>query len=276
MSLNTLKKTLGAVAAASLIGVSAQASAAPSFQIDLTALSGALTTDAYTGDGKTGLIDEMQFAVATNTVTLTFSGPTADFALGSTFTFTDVGTVQGSAFLPTGLGTDYEGFNSTWTLQGAFSLTGSGSVTGVTVGGDPILSFIFNPGGSLYLDYVDTDETLRVLDTTSISGDGLVAARAGANVQSASAFTLLASAGGVYPGFWLQPDGTPYLPGLTLALADGNINSTTTTSLGGRVYSIDSNTDGSISLRAVPEPASLALIAMGLLGLAGTRRRSHS
>jgi hypothetical protein len=270
------KQLIAAAAVAGTFAFAGVVQAAPSFVLDLNALGAA--TNAYTGDGVTQNIDELQFLVANNVVNVTFFGAAPDFSLGSTFTFTDTGIILGTALLPPqqfpGPPTDYEGFGSAWTLNGAFSLSGTGKVIAVNaVTGAVTFDYTFT-AGSMTLDYVDGDESINVLTGALVSGGGLVDVKAGASVSTAGGFTFTSRATDLLDGFWLQPGGVlPYLDNLTFVVADGNVDQTTTTATGARQYKIDARSDGSASMNTVPEPGSLMLAALALVAAGGVARR---
>lgn len=270
-------RAISLVAAVALaFGPSAQA-----FLIDVGAATPGFADPSADGDrifSSTQDLTDLQFNISDNEVFVDgFDITTA--AVGDTFSITDQGFGNFTISLPPTTFGDNEGYLSLFELNGDFDLTGTATVTAL-VGNTVDFDFTFT-GGTLEVLYdesfnlaADGPNLQQVLFGNLLSGGGDARQTVGSTTQNVGSFVADFAASALLPGFFLQNNGDPFLPGFTLAFTDGNINevvaSQTTTGL-----LLNATSDGSLRLAAVsvPEPGTLGLFGLGLLSLGVIARR---
>lgn len=258
-----------------VLATSSSVAFADQFYIDVGADFGDNARNQAVGNNTTGWLDQGTYNYQSTTLVTDsdFNGPDAGDAITTVGGFTDLASLGNNAvegFLPNSFGTESDNGYGDWGLTFQFELTGSlgpGLATNYSAG--DITFFYFEPGDAVG-DFVELFTLDFISVFQSLGGPSLRTM-----VSSVGAGNVNGVAAGDVFGF---EDGT-----MTSLLGDmvdvfsfvdfnTDPRDVTVTNNNDGTFTLQGNHDGSISFQ-IPEPSSLAVLGLGLLGLAGAGRR---
>ena len=271
-----MKKTLLSLAMVSVLGfasASASAEVMLDFIVNETSAAPSITIGANTFGDSTLNADELNGSyVELFTATSASTFVTSAYWQGASFS-TNEGVTLITPSTNGGVGS---GLNITYGLYAIFSATGTYAADGTFTGTTAAITFYIDPTNNTTISFLAGDTGFSTPTVTNGADDYVIATSSSLVDGDGNLSTGLANGNFdiVFGSFTLtDPDGTSYFVSpdpfyLTLDLSGQFVEF-----IPGGTSELTGTADGHF---AVPEPASLALLGLGLLGMGLAKSRRHS